>query len=371
MRRNRLRTGDSQNGRRRAKRPERVDRRAVRSTLETVNWTVDVPIDALPELPPLPADLRTRLDDALAQPAAQQPELAGRRTVGQACARCWRACRRSRVPPEVDRLQRPAGRRRPRRGVPAAGRRLRRDVRRQHRAAHPGQHPHAAADGGRADLRREHAGGQGRPDRRPVRQAARRPTSTRWACRPTAATWSTRSPPTPRRAIHDPSRHDARLRQRQRGDEPGARADRRRAWPTCTLVHDWNREFVRTSPAGARYEALAAEIDRGAAVHERLRGRRPQPAHRRDLRQPRGAGARLRARDAAARRDDPDEPAALRPVGALRVDRRAHPPARRRAHRVRRADRQPDRRQDRPDDDAGAGRRVRRAARPATTSRAG
>ena len=28
-------------------------------------------------------------------------------------------------------------------------------------------------------------------------------------------------------------------------------------------VHDWNQEFVRTSPAGARYEALAAEIDRG------------------------------------------------------------------------------------------------------------
>ena len=27
-------------------------------------------------------------------------------------------------------------------------------------------------------------------------------------------------------------------------------------------VHDWNREFVRTSPAGARYEALAGEIDR-------------------------------------------------------------------------------------------------------------
>lgn len=28
-------------------------------------------------------------------------------------------------------------------------------------------------------------------------------------------------------------------------------------------VHDWNQEFVRTSPAGARYEALAGEIDRG------------------------------------------------------------------------------------------------------------
>src|SRR5438067_2236434 len=28
-------------------------------------------------------------------------------------------------------------------------------------------------------------------------------------------------------------------------------------------VHDWNKDFVRTSKAGERYEALAAEIDRG------------------------------------------------------------------------------------------------------------
>jgi 3-deoxy-7-phosphoheptulonate synthase len=28
-------------------------------------------------------------------------------------------------------------------------------------------------------------------------------------------------------------------------------------------VHDWNKDFVRCSPAGARYEAMAAEIDRG------------------------------------------------------------------------------------------------------------
>lgn len=38
-----------------------------------MNWTVDIPIDQLPPLPPLPADLRTRLDAALAKPAAQQP----------------------------------------------------------------------------------------------------------------------------------------------------------------------------------------------------------------------------------------------------------------------------------------------------------
>ncbi|MGX1810445.1 class II 3-deoxy-7-phosphoheptulonate synthase [Nocardia sp. NPDC055321] len=38
-----------------------------------MNWTVDVPIDRLPELPPLPAALRRRLDDALSREALQQP----------------------------------------------------------------------------------------------------------------------------------------------------------------------------------------------------------------------------------------------------------------------------------------------------------
>ena len=38
-----------------------------------MNWTVDVPIDQLPALPPLPDELRQRLDAALAKPAAQQP----------------------------------------------------------------------------------------------------------------------------------------------------------------------------------------------------------------------------------------------------------------------------------------------------------
>ena len=38
-----------------------------------MNWTVDVPIDDLPELPPLPGDLQTRFDDAISRPAVQQP----------------------------------------------------------------------------------------------------------------------------------------------------------------------------------------------------------------------------------------------------------------------------------------------------------
>jgi 3-deoxy-7-phosphoheptulonate synthase len=69
-----------------------------------VNWTVDAPVEALPELPPLPADLRARLDDALARPAAQQPDwpdataVAHVRTVLESVPPVT-------LPPEVDRLQ--------------------------------------------------------------------------------------------------------------------------------------------------------------------------------------------------------------------------------------------------------------------------
>src|ERR1700716_3443738 len=48
--------------------------RLTRPTLKTVNWTVDAPVEVLPELPPLPPALGARLDDALARPAAQQPD---------------------------------------------------------------------------------------------------------------------------------------------------------------------------------------------------------------------------------------------------------------------------------------------------------
>jgi len=38
-----------------------------------VNWTVDIPADILPTLPPLPENMRAQLDAALALPALQQP----------------------------------------------------------------------------------------------------------------------------------------------------------------------------------------------------------------------------------------------------------------------------------------------------------
>ena len=132
------------------------------------------------------------------------------------------------------------------------------------------------------------------------------------------------------------------------------------------LVHDWNNDFVRTSPAGARYEALAGEIDRAltfmsaCGVDDRnLQTADFYASHEALVLDYERAMLRLSTDHGDSRA------AAVRPVRALRVDRRAHPPARRRARRVRRGDRQPDRGQARPDDDARAGRRVRRAARPA------
>ena len=101
------------------------------------------------------------------------------------------------------------------------------------------------------------------------------------------------------------------------------------------LVHDWNREFVRTSPAGARYEALASEIDRGlkfmsacGVADRNLQTAEIYASHEAlvlDYER-----AMLRLSDAGGRRA-----ATVRPVGALPVDRRPDPATRRCACRVR------------------------------------
>ena len=179
-----------------------------------VNWTVDAPVEVLPELPPLPADLRTRLDDALARPAAQQPEWPDAETVVHVRT-VLESVPPVTLPPEGGQAARPAGRRRQRARLPAAGRRLRRDLRRQHRAAHPGDDPHPPADGDRADLRRVAAGGQGRAYRGAVRQAAQRPPRrARPALLPRRH--RQRAGARPRRAHTRPVADDPRLRQRRR-----------------------------------------------------------------------------------------------------------------------------------------------------------
>ena len=73
---------------------------------------------------------------------------------------------------EARKLKRALGKAVAGRGFPAAGRRLRRKLRRAFRRQHPRFLPRLPADGGGDDLRGGLADHQGRPDRRPVRQAA-------------------------------------------------------------------------------------------------------------------------------------------------------------------------------------------------------
>jgi 3-deoxy-7-phosphoheptulonate synthase len=69
-----------------------------------VNWTVDIPVSTLPELPPLPAGLRAALDQALERPAVQQPSWPDGDVVGRVRA-LLESVPPITVPPEVDRLQ--------------------------------------------------------------------------------------------------------------------------------------------------------------------------------------------------------------------------------------------------------------------------
>ena len=71
--------------------------------LSDVNWTVDIPADILPTLPPLPGSLRYELDEALALPAAQQPEWPDREQV-LAVRALLESVPPVTVPREVDRL---------------------------------------------------------------------------------------------------------------------------------------------------------------------------------------------------------------------------------------------------------------------------
>ena len=126
-------------------------------------------------------------------------------------------------------------------------------------------------------------------------------------------------------------------------------------------VHTWNTDFVRSSPVGQRYEELAGEIDRALTFMQAI-GADPDEFHRVDFHS--SHEALMLEYEHALTRIDSRTAAAVRRVGPLRVDRRAHPPARRRARRAAPPHPQPDRRQARPDHDRRRRARAGRAAQP-------
>ncbi|ETA05156.1 MULTISPECIES: class II 3-deoxy-7-phosphoheptulonate synthase [Gordonia] len=223
-----------------------------------VNWTVDVPIDELPELPPLPGGLQERFDDAMSRPALQQPSWPAEE------ARKIRTVLES-VPPicmpaEVQSLSSQLA-------DVAEGRAFLLQGGDCAETFADNTEPHIKANirtllqmavvltygasmpvvkvariaGQYAKPRSSNVDALGLPSYRgdmvngfPADEAVRQ---------------------------HDPSRlvrayANAAAAMNLVRALTQAEADLHR-------VHDWNREFVRTSPAGARYEALASEIDRG------------------------------------------------------------------------------------------------------------
>ena len=224
-----------------------------------MNWTVDVPIDQLPDLPPLPADLRERLDAARARPALQQPSW------DPDAAKAMRTVLESvppvTVPSEVERLKAQLA-----------------DVARGKAFLLQGgdcaetfvdnTEPHI-----RANIRTllQMAVVLTYGASMPVVKVARiagQYAKPRSADLDALGLRSYRGDMingfAPDAAVRE---HDASRLVRAYANASAAmnlvRALTSSGMASLQKVHDWNREFVRTSPAGARYEALAGEIDRG------------------------------------------------------------------------------------------------------------
>ncbi len=224
-----------------------------------VNWTVDVPIDQLPALPPLPEDLRQRLDAALAKPALQQPswdpgQAAAMRTVLESVPPVT-------VPSEIERLKRQLA-------DVALGKAFLLQGGDCAETFVDNTEPHI-----RANIRTllqmavVLTYGASMPVVKVARiagQYAKPRSSDVDALGLKSYRGDMINGFAPDAAVreHDPSRL-VRAYANASAAMNLVRALTSSGMASLHQVHDWNREFVRTSPAGARYEALAGEIDRG------------------------------------------------------------------------------------------------------------
>ena len=177
---------------------------------------------------------------------------------------------------------------------------------------------------------------------------ARRRASTASGCRPTAATWSTTSSTATRTPRPGPAAAGVPPRPRTlnllRAYAGGGFADLRPACTRGTGLRRALRDRRALRAAGRRDRPRAVRSCGPAASTRRARcdGVELYASHEALLLEYERALTRI---DATGRAYDLS--------GALRLGRRAHPPARRRARRLRLPDRQPDRREARPDDHAG------------------
>ncbi|MFF0612376.1 class II 3-deoxy-7-phosphoheptulonate synthase [Nocardia tengchongensis] len=232
-----------------------------------MNWTVDVPIDRLPELPPLPDELRRRLDDALTRPALQQPswdpeQAAKMRTVLESVPPIC-------VPAEVEELRL----------------RLAEVARGEAFLMQGGDCAETFADNTEPHIRGNIRTllqmavvltyGASLPVVKVARIAGQ-------YAKPRSADVDSLGLKSYRGDMVNSLVADAGLREHDPSRLVRAYANASAAMNlvrsltsagTADLhnLHDWNREFVAQSPAGARYEQIASEIDRALAFMKACR----------------------------------------------------------------------------------------------------
>ncbi|GAA3851044.1 3-deoxy-7-phosphoheptulonate synthase class II [Saccharothrix violaceirubra] len=217
-------------------------------------------MDTLPELPPLPPELRTRLDDALARPAHQQPEWPNAEQVDRVRA-VLESVPPITVPAEIDRLRD----------------NLAEVARGEAFLLQGGDCAETFADNTEPHIRANvrtllqmavvltygaslpvvkigRIAGQYAKPRSSNIDALGLPSYRGDIVNSLVATPEARVPD-PSRMIRAYANAGAAMNLLRAMTQAGM-ADLHR-------LHDWNKDFVRTSPAGERYEALAAEIDRG------------------------------------------------------------------------------------------------------------
>ncbi|HTK61354.1 MAG TPA: 3-deoxy-7-phosphoheptulonate synthase class II [Pseudonocardia sp.] len=224
------------------------------------SWTVDVPVDELPELPPLPDSLRARLDRALALPTAQQPEWPDPDAVAQVRT-VLESVPPVTVPQEVDRLSE----------------RLADVARGEAFLLQGGDCAETFADNTEPHIRGNIrtvlqmavvltyaasmpvvkvgriAGQYAKPRSSPL-DALGLPSYRGDIVNSIKPELAARIPD-PNRMIRAYANAGAAMNL--------ARALTAAGMADLTRVHDWNKDFIRNSNAAERYEALASEIDRG------------------------------------------------------------------------------------------------------------
>ena len=230
-----------------------------------MSWTVDASVDELPELPPLPEELRSGLDAALARPAAQQPDWPDAQNVRRV-RRVLESVPPVTVPEEVDRL-------RVRLAEVANGRAF---------LLQGGDCAETFADNTEPHIRGNIrtllqmavvltyaasmpvvklgriAGQYAKPRSAPV-DALGLPSYRGDIVNSITPILEARIPD-PSRMIRAYANASAAMNM--------VRALTAAGMAGLNSVHDWNKDFIRNSNAAERYEALAAEIDRGLRFME-------------------------------------------------------------------------------------------------------